>query len=248
MRKVISVGLAALGLMALSPPPDRTLPDGFVYLKDVAPGIVQDMRYATPHNFTGAVVPGYEAGTCILSQPAAAALAKAQAIVEEHGYTLIVWDCYRPAQAVAAFMAWASGPDESARTEFFPKVPKNALIEQGYIAERSRHSAGSTVDVGLAPSDLAAAPAWVPGTPQVDCTAPFGERWADGTVDMGTGYDCFDPMAHGDAAVGPDAAQNRASLRDAMMQAGFAPYAAEWWHFSLQDEPFKGQVFDFPVR
>ncbi|MCC6918470.1 MAG: M15 family metallopeptidase [Alphaproteobacteria bacterium] len=222
-------------------------PAGFVHLADVAPDIVQDMRYATAHNFTGAVVPGYEAGTCILSEPAAKALAAAQAAVRAQGYTLIVWECYRPVTAVQAFVAWAKGPDESAKAEFYPRVPKDELFERGYIASRSRHSLGSTVDVGLAPLGLRAAPPFAAGSQQVDCTAPYGERFLDGTVDLGTGYDCFDDKAHTDADVSPAAATNRAILGAAMIAAGFAPYREEWWHFSLKDEPFD-TPFDFPVR
>lgn len=224
------------------------LPDGFVHLRDVDAGIVQDMRYATPHNFTGAVVPGYEAGACILTLQAADALAKVQAAVKAQGFTLIVWECYRPATAVQSFVDWAKGPDESMRAEFYPRVPKSELFERGYIASRSRHSSGSTVDLGLAPLGMTAAPQWTAGTPLVDCTAPYGQRFTDGAVDLGTGYDCFDEMAHANAKVGPEATANRAVLAQAMAAAGFQPYAEEWWHFTLKDEPFKGEAFDFPVR
>jgi len=228
--------------------PGDELPDGFIHLVDVDPTIVQDMRYATVHNFTGAVVPGYEAGTCILTHQAADALAKVQAAVKAQGFALVVWECYRPAQAVQSFVAWAKGPDESAKAEFYPRVPKSELFERGYIASRSRHSSGSTVDLGLAPAGTTAVPQWQAGMSQVDCTAPYGERFVDGTVDMGTGYDCFDSLAHADATVGPAATANRAVLAQAMIAAGFQPYAEEWWHFTLKDEPFRDQVFDFPVR
>ena len=225
----------------------NALPAGFVHLADVAPDIVQDMRYATTHNFTGTVVPGYQAATCILTRQAATALAAVQASVRVQGYTLIIWECYRPVTAVQAFVAWAKGPDERAKAEFYPRVPKGELFDRGYIASRSRHSLGSTVDVGLAPLGLSAAPPFEAGSVQVDCTAPYGERFVDGTVDLGTGYDCFDEKAHADAAVAPAAAANRTILRTAMIAAGFEPYREEWWHFSLKDEPLD-TPFDFPVR
>lgn len=240
------VAIGCLGGCAVGA--ETPLPTGFVHLKDVAPDIVQDMRYATAHNFTGAIVPGYEAGACILTRQAADALAAVQATVRAKGFTLIVWDCYRPAQAVASFVAWAKGPDESAKAEFYPRVPKSELFDRGYIASRSRHSSGSTVDLGLAPRGTEAAPQWQAGATLVDCTAPFGTRFTDGALDFGTGYDCFDGLAHGDAAVSATAAANRATLRDAMVAAGFEPYAEEWWHFTLKDEPFKGEAFDFPVK
>lgn len=236
---------AALVLAAATTEP----PDGFAYLSDVAPGIVQDMRYAGPHNFTGRPVAGYDGPTCILTQAAAAALAKAQAIVERQGFTLMVWDCYRPATAVAAFVTWARSDDVSMQAEFYPRVPKAELFARGYIAARSRHSAGSTVDVTLAPMGMTTPPAWSPHTALVDCAAPLGVRFADGGADMGTGYDCFDPAAHlGVDGLSAEAVGNRAILHEAMGAAGFGPYAEEWWHFTLTDEPFKGQIFDFPVR
>lgn len=241
---MIAAALALALAVADAPSP----PDGFVRLSDIAPSIVEDMRYAGAHNFTGRPVPGYEASVCILTRQAAEGLAQVQTALEAKGLTLIVWDCYRPARAVAAFVAWAEGPDETAKAEFFPRVPKSELFARGYIAARSGHSAGSTVDLGIAPRGLAAAPAWTAELGFVDCIAPAGERFADGALDFGTGYDCFDALAHGDAAVSEPARANRALLREAMMAAGFAPYAEEWWHFSLTGQPFPGAVFDFPVR
>ncbi len=225
------------------------MPDGFVHLRDVAPTIVQDMRYAGAHNFTGAPVDGYEAATCILTRQAAEALSKAQSRVEAEGFTLIVWDCYRPARAVAAFMTWVADSDETTRPEFYPRVPKADLVARGYIAARSAHSAGSTLDLGLAPKGTTVAPQWSAAQGYADCTAPKGTRFEDGGVDMGTGFDCFDERAHGDAAGLPgEAIRNRAILRTAMTAEGFKPYAGEWWHFTLTAQPFAGQTFDFPVR
>lgn len=247
MSQFLAAGIAALFLAQSSPP--AAMPEGFVHLAEIAPQIVQDMRYAGPHNFTGAPVEGYEAPVCILTRPAADALAKVQAAVEAQGFGLMVWDCYRPATAVAAFVRWSGTDDEAMKVEFYPRVPKDELFQRGYIATRSRHSAGSTVDVTLVPKGTTTAPVWAAGSLLVDCAAPFGLRFADGGVDMGTGYDCFDEKAHLDAArLNETAIANRKILHDAMLAAGFAPYAEEWWHFTLKDEPFAGEIFGFPVR
>lgn len=233
---------------SLSAAPPESMPPGFVHLREVVREIVEDMRYAGPHNFTGAPVEGYDAPVCILTREAATALKQVAAEMSAKGYVLMVWDCYRPARAVAAFVRWASGSDDSMQSEFYPRVPRGELFDRGYIASRSRHSAGSTLDLTLVPAGTQAAPSWQEGTPLVDCAAPFGTRFADGGIDMGTGHDCFDVKSHLDGDVGAAALANRKILYDAMMAAGFEGYQEEWWHFSLKDEPHKGEVFDFPVR
>ncbi len=221
----------------------------FVYLRDAAPAIVQDMRYASAHNFIGKPIAGYGAAECMLTREAAGALARVEAALEAQGYGLIVWDCYRPARAVREFVRWTGNSDTRMRAEFYPALEKAQLIPQGYIAAHSAHSRGSTVDLGLRKRDAAAPAPWRADDPLVACTAPKGVRFEDGAVDLGTGYDCFDPRAHGDAAdVNPDAHANRGILRRAMTAQGFAPYAAEWWHFTLADEPFRRRIFDFPIR
>lgn len=124
---------------------------GFVAVAEVDASIGQEMRYATPHNFTGAVVDGYDEPVCLLARPAAEALRRAQREVLRRGYSLLVHDCYRPQRAVDRFVRWArDGADQSTKAEFYPGVAKDRLIPEGYIAERSGHSRGSTVDVTLA--------------------------------------------------------------------------------------------------
>lgn len=214
-------------------------PDDFVYLHDIAPAIVQDIRYATAFNFTGAAVPGYEAAECILTAKAAEALRIVDDELAGQGLGLIVWDCYRPARAVAAFMAWTrTGPD-TMKPVFYPYEPREMLLARGYIAERSGHSGGSVVDLGIAPRG------YVPRIHEAPpaCTA----RQDDGLPDMGTAYDCFDPKSALDAPVTPEQAANRQILRHAMERHGFAPYQAEWWHFRLIDQPHEGAAFDLPV-
>lgn len=225
------------------------LPDGFVRLKSLAPTVQYDIRYAVPHNFVGRPIIGYEAAECILTRPAAEALAKAAEELAPKGLGLKIYDCYRPAQAVADFVAWAKDPgDVTMKPEFYPRVPKNELFVRGYIAEKSGHSRGSTVDLALFRLDDRPAVPWQPGDPLADCALPAGQRYADATLDFGTGYDCFDVKAHhGAAGITVEATANRETLKALMQRHGFTPYAEEWWHYTLADEPFPDTYFDFPV-
>jgi D-alanyl-D-alanine dipeptidase len=213
-----------------SPSPSAT--PSFVWVGDVAPRVVEDIRYATARNFVGRPIDGYEAAKCLLTPEAARALAKAAAAIEARGDRLVVYDCYRPERAVAHFVRWARDlSDTSTKAEYYPDVPKDELFARGYIAERSGHSRGSTVDVGLLRRlPGAAADAWAP-------------------VDMGTPYDLFDPRSHTDAP-GLTAAvrRHRDLLREAMNEAGFSNLPEEWWHFTLVDEPYPDTTFDVPVR
>ena len=243
MRAALALALKlALGLAA--PVAAGDLPEGWVRLAEVAPGIVQDIRYARAFNFTGAPVPGYTAPACLLRREAAEALARVEARLRAEGYRLTVFDCYRPEAAVAAFMDWVTTGAPGDERFFHPDVPRGRLGTEGYIARRSSHSRGLTVDVGL---DRAAAPALRPDAVVGRCDAPFADRPAESTLDMGTAFDCFSLLS-GDAAAVPEAARaNRARLAGAMEAEGFAGYSAEWWHFRLQDVT-PGPSQDFPVR
>jgi D-alanyl-D-alanine dipeptidase len=242
--------LAVLTSGAAAQPAARDLPDGFAFLADVAPEIEQDMRYHGSHNFVGRPIAGYDAGSCILARPAAEALAAAAAELAAAGLGLRVYDCYRPARAVADFAAWARDVDDRVmQDEFYPRVDKANLFDQGYIAERSGHSRGSTVDLALVVLGSGPISPWQPGQPLADCTLPLGDRFADGTLDFGTGYDCFDEKAHhGAAGINADASANRQTLAELMARHGFAAYAEEWWHYTLVNEPFPETYFDFPVQ
>jgi zinc D-Ala-D-Ala dipeptidase len=220
------------------------LPKGFVYLRDVDPSIVQDIRYAGSHNFLGRPADGYRAAECVLAEPAAAALKKAQQKLARQNLSLIVWDCYRPARAVRDFVRWTISPDQRMKTEFYPRIEKTQLVPLGYIAARSRHSLGGTVDVGIIPIGAAHDST---ATKSVSCVLPKGERFDDGTIDFGSGYDCFDPIANlGDAQVGTLVANNRRLLSEVMDSVGLKPYAMEWWHFELRNAPFASE-FDFEI-
>ena len=225
------------------------LPRGFVYLRDIDPTIVQDIRYAGSHNFVGRPVSGYLAAECILSEPAANALATVQRKLVGKKLSLIVWDCYRPKRAVEDFLQWSRDPTHSEmKAEFYPRTDKEKLFVLGYLATRSEHSRGSTVDLGIVPTASSAAPPPNPSQPLKACTSPKGERFEDETIDFGTGYDCLDVLAStSNAPAGSLALHNRQMLKSLMMAAGFRPYSKEWWHFELVNEPFNRDGFDFPV-
>jgi zinc D-Ala-D-Ala dipeptidase len=239
-----------LVLIMLLPVPalaGSALPRGFVYLRDVDPTIVQDIRYAGSHNFVGRPVKGYLAAECIVSASAANALKEVQRMLAGKKLSLIVWDCYRPTRAVDDFLRWSRDPARiEMKAEFYPRTDKRKLFALGYLAMRSAHSRGSTVDLGIVPGGFSSPP---PGPPQPlrACTAPKGERFEDGTIDLGTGYDCLDVLGNtSNAAVGRIALDNRQMLKSAMKGAGFRSYAREWWHFELAAGPF-GHGFDFEV-
>jgi zinc D-Ala-D-Ala dipeptidase len=225
------------------------LPKGFVYLRDLDPAIVQDIRYAGSHNFVGRPIRGYLAAECILSASAANALETVQRILTEKKLSLIVWDCYRPKRAVEDFFQWSKDPTHTEmKAEFYPRTDKEKLFALGYLAKRSAHSRGSTVDLGIVPTASSFAPSPSPLQPLKACTSPKGERFEDGTIDFGTGYDCLDVLAKtSNVLVGGIARHNRQLLKSYMEAAGFRSYAREWWHFELVNEPFNHVGFDFEV-
>jgi D-alanyl-D-alanine dipeptidase len=250
MAQRCSMLIRILVLILLLPVPawaTSALPRGFVYLRDVDPTIVQDIRYAGSHNFVGRPVKGYLAAECILSAAAANALKAVQRMLAGRKLSLIVWDCYRPKRAVDDFLQWSRDPAHTEmKAEFYPRTDKRKLFALGYLAIRSAHSRGSTVDIGVVPDGFSLPPPG-PAPPPRACTAPKGERFEDGTIDLGTGYDCLDVLGNtSNALVGRMALDNRQMLKSVMKGAGFRSYAREWWHFELAGEPF-GQGFDFEI-
>lgn len=240
-----ALGIQLLALPALA----ADLPEGFVRLSAIAPDIEQDIRYFGSHNFVGRPIDGYDAHECILTREAGAALLAVANDLEPEGLGLKLYDCYRPVRAVADFAAWATDMDALAmQAEFYPRIDKADLFDLGYIANRSGHSRGSTVDIAIRPLDQTYSNPWKKGDELADCTLPETARFADGILDFGTGYDCFDVKAHhGAAGVTPTAAANREKLATVMERHGFKRYAEEWWHYTLVDEPFPDTYFEFPV-
>lgn len=225
------------------------LPAPLVYLRDVDPTILQDIKYATVANFTGRVVPGYEAGECILIRPAAEALSQVQAEVRRENLSLKVYDCFRPERAVHAFVAWSERPtSEQGTSGFYPRLKKSQLFSLGYIAKVSSHSRGIAVDLTLVPLPEPRLPAFDPNASRSPCNGSSNLRIPDTSVDMGTAFDCFDPMSHTRSSeISSAQRERRRLLTDVMEKHGFRNYRNEWWHFTYQAS---GAVrsYDFPIR
>jgi len=237
-----------------SPSESAARPDSadvkFVRISEFIPEVQLDVRYITDNNFIGRPITGYRAAECMLVRQAAEALAEAQRLASERGYALKLYDCFRPQRAVDDFVSWGRDlEDVRMKSRFYPDVPKAELFDRGYIASRSGHSRGSTVDLTIVPigSDQPPAPA---SGESYDCRAadPAG-RYPDNSLDMGTGYDCFDALSHTEnPAIGDGAMANRMTLKSIMESAGFVNYNREWWHYTLADEPYPDTFFDIPVE
>ena len=201
-------------------------PAGFVLLADYVPGIIQEIRYYSTYNFIGDRIDGYEEPCALLTKEAARALKAVSNEMMVRGYRLKVFDAYRPQKAVDHFMRWARDlSDTRMKAYFYPDIEKSALIPGGYIAEHSGHSRGSTVDLTL-----------------------FDMR-TQKEADMGGPFDFFGELSHPDyRGVTPEQFAHRMQLREAMLRRGFRPLAEEWWHFTLEKEPWPDTYFTFPVR
>lgn len=247
MRRIFAFTL--ISLLSISSSATQ-LPAGFVYLHDVAPSIIQEMRYVTNHNFIGQPLAGYENGTCILTKPAAEALKKVQDELLQSSLSLKVYDCYRPQRTVDGFVEWSKDvTQQQMKEEFYPRVNKADFFKLGYVAAKSSHTRGSTVDLTIVSLPMKKQQAYRVGQSLVSCYASYQQRFHDNTIDMGTGYDCMDELSHPlNRAVSTVAYAHRMILRELMEKYGFAPLAEEWWHFTLKNEPYKDEYFNFPVR
>ncbi|MET8680218.1 M15 family metallopeptidase [Streptomyces sp. NPDC004647] len=254
--RALALTAAALIAVTAAPPaatarakPEPKAPKEFVALRDVDPTIREEMRYITRHNFVGEPIDGYRQPLCILTAPAAKALHTAQRALLRRGYSLKVYDCYRPQRAVDQFVDWAKDLDDRAmKEEFYPQVDKSRLFADGYIAEKSGHSRGSTVDLTIVKLPARPTRPYVPGEPLVPCYAPQKERFPDNSVDMGTGFDCFDTLSHSmDPRIKGKQRANRLLLKNTLESRGFVNLPEEWWHFTHKPEVFPDTYFDFPV-
>ena len=203
-----------------------SIPDGFVLVSDLIPDVMLDIRYYSTYNFVGTKIDGYDAPAAILTTEAAEALKQVSDELGSQGYRLKIYDAYRPQCAVDHFKRWAEDIDDTLMKDYFyPHVDKKDLFHQGYIASRSGHSRGSTVDLTL-----------------------FDMRTGK-DADMGGTFDYFGMQSHADytKTLTEEQIQNRQLLRNAMLSHGFRGISTEWWHFTLQDEPYPDQYFNFPV-
>ncbi|MBR5631715.1 MAG: peptidase M15 [Bacteroidales bacterium] len=210
----------------------------FVNITDVVPDAILEIRYYSTYNFVGARVDGYEEPIALLTRQAADSLRAVSDDLKKQGYRLKIFDAYRPQCAVDHFVRWAADVNDTLmKPYFYPDVPRDKLFKLGYIAEKSGHTRGSTVDLTL--FDMAT------------------ER----EVDMGGTFDWFGRESHPDFGGNPNTGKykpndritaeqfhNRMILREAMLRHGFKPIGEEWWHFTLKNEPFPDTYFTFPVK
>ena len=200
-------------------------PSGFVLLSDAVPGIIQEIRYYSTYNFIGDRIDGYEEPCAIMTKEAARALKAVSNEVNVQGYRLKVFDAYSPAAAVRHFVLWGiEDLDLRMKPFFYPELEKQELFIKGYIASQSSHSRGSTVDLTLL--DMAS-----------------GKE-----LDMGSPFDFFSEASHPDyRGITDEQYENRMFLQNAMVRNGFVPIDCEWWHFTLEEEPYPDTYFEFPV-
>lgn len=205
------------------------LPEGFVYVEDTIPSITVELRYYSTHNFVGDRIDGYMEPRCVLTKNAAEAMRGAQEELKTFGLGLKIYDAYRPQMAVDHFVRWAKDlGDVRMKKEFYPNVEKENLFKDGYIAEKSGHSRGSTVDLTI---------------------IPVGEQAPGTELDMGTGFDYFGPQSWPDnPEIGAAQRAHRMLLQAIMKKHGFRPYPQEWWHFTLEQEPYPDTYFNFPIH
>ena len=225
----------------------KSAPSGFVHVSDAVPDVILEIRYHSTYNFVGDRIDGYDQPTALLTVEAAKALKAVSDDVKAQGYRLKIYDAYRPQRAVNHFMKWAKdAKDTRMKAYFYPDLDKSVLFPQGYIAEKSGHSRGSTVDLTL--FDMS----------------------TEKEVDMGGTFDWFGKESHPDWCGNPETGKytgefsgntpptggkinevqfkNRMILRTAMMRHGFKPITEEWWHFTLANEPYPDTYFTHPVK
>ncbi|QDS98756.1 M15 family metallopeptidase [Adhaeretor mobilis] len=236
MQKLANISFLLLGISctiltgARPLSAEQPMPEGFVDVSKIVPRLVVDLRYLSDENFVGGPIDGYLKPRCILTRKAAMALRDVQSELAEFGMGLKVFDAYRPQQAVDHFVRWSNDASAmSSKAKYYPRVDKNNLFLDGYIAAKSSHSRGSTVDLTIV-------------TFQNDDQPPV-------ELDMGTPFDFFGPESWGNhSELSAQQKCNRLLLRALMQKHRFRPYAKEWWHFTLDDEPYPKKYFNFPVQ
>ncbi len=230
----------------------RKVPEAFVYLNDIDPTILVSLRYLGNENFLGTKVDGYNKPVVLMTRQAAEALKLVQADLKKDGYSLVVYDAYRPQRAVDHFVRWAENVnDQIKKAYYYPRVNKADVFELGYVAARSGHSRGSTVDVTIIKDGQQ-----LHAIQEKKRTLLDGFTITlldDGTVDMGSSFDLFDKASHIENDLIPEEYKKmRTYLRTVMQKYGFKPYAEEWWHFTLKDEPFPANqdssYFNFEIE
>jgi len=222
MKKLITL-LCILTYVSIS---SQKIPRGFVILSNIDDTIQSELRYLGTNNFIGTPIDGYYKNCVIVTKETAFALKKVQQILLKKGLSLKIFDAYRPQQSVDHFVRWGKVLNDTLmKKKYYPDVPKSKLFEQGYIALKSGHSRGSTVDLTIV------------------------QRASGKELDMGSIYDFFGEESHPSfKKINTHQQKNRLYLREIMLKNGFKPYEKEWWHFTLKKEPFPKTYFNFPVK
>jgi len=225
MRKVLIILFLIFGfivpVLADTISYDKT---GFAQIYTMIDDAAYDIRYYSSNNFTGNRIQGYKAPKAYMTKEALKALSLAADDLRKQGYRLLIWDSYRPQKAVDNFVVWINNPNDDGDKDFYPALQKSDLVKGGYIATKSSHTRGSTVDLTLIKKD-------------------------GSFVDMGGTFDLFSEISHPDyKKITRTQKRNRAILRNAMFKAGFEGIDSEWWHFTLKNEPYKDTYFDFDVE
>lgn len=225
MKKFL-VLLFALCFFVVEAQQKSILPKGFVYITDHIPHIEVELKYCGSHNFIGRPIDGYVQPKAIFTQKATTALQQVEKELNAKGLGLKIFDAYRPQAAVNHFKRWAKDINDTLmRQEFYPTVDKRLLFKQGYIASKSGHSRGSTIDLTII------------------------NLKTKKELDMGTAFDFLGAeSAHDHPKLSQEQKKNRKLLKDIMVKYGFRPYSKEWWHYTLNNEPFKDTYFNFNVQ
>ena len=225
MRKILIISV--LFLFSVMPILADTISydkSDFVEISKIIDDAAYDIRYYSSNNFTGKRINGYEAPRAYMTKEGVKALSIAAEDLRNKGYRLLIWDSYRPQKAVDNFVVWINDPNDVGDKEFYPDLKKSDLVEGGYIATKSSHTRGSTVDLTLIKKD-------------------------GSFVDMGGAFDLFSEISHPDyKKITRKQKKNREILRNAMFKAGFDGIDSEWWHFTLKNEPYKDTYFNFDVE
>ena len=248
MGIVKTIALALAAVVVVSHAQAQSLPGGFVYLRDVDPSIIQDIRYATYNNFVGRPLRGYDAGECVVKREVGLKLKAIQQELSARKLSLKMLDCYRPTRAVADMVAWSqNGKETPAERRFNPKYNKRDLFRLGFLAGYSQHSTGAALDLTLVDLSADNSAAFDRAKIYADCAAPVAARSPEGSIDMGTGYDCTDLKAYTrSGAITPEQSRWRRELLAVMARQGFVNYWREWWHFSLPGAAWP--AYDFPIE
>jgi D-alanyl-D-alanine dipeptidase len=225
MKKILLIILVLIGCVQISVASQISCDkSGFTQVSTAIDDVVYDIRYYSSNNFTGNRISGYKAPIAYMTKESLRALTVAAEDLRKQGYRLLIWDTYRPQKAVDNFVEWINNPADPGDKTFYPDLKKSDLVKGGYIAEKSGHTRGSTVDLTLIKKD-------------------------GSFVDMGGTFDLFSEISHPDyKKLTREQKKNRKILSEAMTKAGFKGIDSEWWHFTLVNEPYPDTYFNFDVE